>query len=128
MKSKIVVHLPGGNILKGFSKNLFPNKPVFHLIDKDSGEVSDLELARLKAVFFVKSFEGDSDYEPRSGIDRPGFGKKIEVCFKDGETIVGYTSGYSANRTAFYLFPEDPESNNDRILVVNAATEKVTFL
>lgn len=57
-----------------------------------------------------------------------GFGKKIQVRFKDGETLIGYTQGYSPARTGFILFPADEKSNNDRVFVIKAAAEEVAFL
>jgi hypothetical protein len=61
-------------------------------------------------------------------VERTGFGKKIQVDFKDGETVVGYSSGFTKNRPGFFVFPADPQSNNDRIYVLTSATEDVRWL
>ena len=55
-------------------------------------------------------------------------GRKVQVEFSDGETIVGTTQGYQPDRPGFFVVPVDPKSNNDRCFVVMAAVKKVTFL
>ena len=123
-----VAHFADGRIFKGFTADLAPSRPSFSMRLADSGEQEVITLADLKAVFRVKSFDGDSTYQDNQEGERPGYGKKIRVVFKDGEEIVGYTSGYSEERTAFFVFPVDPTSNNERILVVNQFVERVDFL
>ena len=128
MQNTVVVHFPDGALLKGVTNNFFPNKEKFHLAVRDTGEVREVSLAGLKAVFFVKSFDGDADYQEPAEMERTGFGKKIRVDFSDGESLMGYSQGYSAGRPGFFVFPADPASNNDRIYVVTTATESVRFL
>ncbi len=123
-----VAHFADGRIFKGFTTDLTPTGPSFNLRLADSGEQRRIPLADLKAVFRVKSFEGDSQREDSQEGERPGYGKKIRVVFKDGEQIVGYTNGYAPERPAFFLFPVDPDSNNERILVANPFVEQVDFL
>jgi hypothetical protein len=38
---------------------------------------------------------------------------------------VGYTTGYSPDRTGFYMVPADLKGNNERIFVVASATEAI---
>ena len=128
MQNTVVVHCPGGTLLKGITNNFFPNKDKFHLADKDTGEVREIPLTGLKAVFFVKNFEGDRSYRERHDVERTGLGKKIQVEFSDGETLVGYSQGFAPHRPGFFVFPADPDSNNDRIFVFTAATRAVNFL
>lgn len=128
MQNTVVVRFPDGAVLKGITNNFFPNKDRFHLTDKDTGEVREISITGLKAVFFVHSFDGDAAYSDRSDVERTGLGKKIEVEFKDGETLLGYSQGYTPNRSGFFVFPADPQSNNDRVFVLTAATRSVRFL
>ncbi len=123
-----VAHYADGTIFKGFTEDLTPSRPSFNLRLADSGERRAIMLADLKAVFRVKSLEGDSKREDNQEGERPGYGKKVRVLFKDGEEIVGYTTGYSPERPAFFVFPVDPSSNNDRILAVNRFVERVAFM
>jgi hypothetical protein len=128
MNNLVVVHYFDGNIIKGTTGNFFPNKNVFHLQEQDAGEMKQVNTQDLKAVFFVKSFEGAPGYKEKIDIDRPGFGRKIRIHYRDGEVQYGYTQGYDPNRSGFLVFPCDPDSNNERIFVVTAATEKVQFI
>jgi hypothetical protein len=128
MRNSVVVHIPGGTLLKGVTHNFFPNKEKFHLTDSETGEVREVSLAGIKAVFFVKGFEGDRDYQERTDVERTGLGKKILVNFKDGETLVGYSQGFTPGRPGFFVFPADPQSNNERIFVATEATTEVRFL
>ena len=114
--------------MKGETNDFFPNKDFFHLVCKGSGETLEIDLFELKAIYFVKTFEGNPDYNERHDIERAGFGKKIQVQFKDSETVIGYTQGFSPNRPGFFLFPVDASSNNDRIFIVNSSTEEIGFI
>ena len=128
MKNDVVVHYPGGPLLKGVTNDFFPNKDIFHLEEEGTGEKHEVALTGIKAVFFVKSFDGDSGYKERSDVERTGFGKRIQVQFKDGETLIGYCHSFSPDRKGFFVFPADPESNNDRVFVITASTDDVRFL
>lgn len=128
MQNKVVVHMADGTILKGTTADFFPNKETFHLQEESAGETHLIGVASLKAVYFVKSFAGRSDYKEKSDVERSGCGRKIKISFNDGETQFGYTQGYAPNRAGFFVFPADPESNNDRIYVITAATGKVELL
>ncbi len=128
MRNTIVLHFADGSIKKGTTDDFFPNKDVFHFIDKGSKGTSEIRIIDLKAVFFVKDFDGNPAYTDRNDVERVGIGKKIRVCFKDGETLDGYTQGYSENRRGFFVFPCDPNSNNDRVYVVTAATDSICFV
>lgn len=127
MVNLVVVHFFNGGIMKGKTGDFFPNKNVFHLQENETGEMHQINVPELKAVYFVKSFEGNAKYEEKSDVERVGFGRKIEVRFRDGETQYGYTQGYAPNRPGFFVSPCDPKSNNERMFVVTAATEMVQF-
>jgi len=129
---KVVARYINGRIIKGLSQDFFPNKDHFHVYsaDKTSGEAVEVWVKELKAVFFVRDFAGNSQYNERKEYiqgDKPS-GRKIEVTFKDGEVLVGTTLGYDPNRPGFFLFPADPKSNNVRVFAVTTALKKVRYL
>jgi hypothetical protein len=128
MINKIVIRYTDGKVLKGTTEDFSPNKDVFHIRDVYDGKYQEIIIRDLKAVFFVKDFEGNPKYQEKDDVERVGLGRKIKVHFKDGETIVGYTQGFSQERAGFILFPSDPDSNNDKSFVVTSATDKVYFL
>lgn len=61
----IVVHNMDRMIIKGFTNDFFPNKDMFHMTDKETGNTIKVETSGLKGIYFVKSFEGNKDYQDR---------------------------------------------------------------
>jgi len=43
---------------------------------------------------------------------------KIKVEFSDGEIIRGMSYVYSKRKKGFFIFPVDPQSNNEKIYVL----------
>ncbi len=127
MRFQVVLHYADGRIVKGHATDFFPNKETFHLEEKESSEANEIKVSELKGVFFVKTFEGNPAHPERKDLERAGMGKRIQVKFKDGEELIGYTSGYSPDRSGFFVFPSDPDSNNERIFVVTVATANVSL-
>ncbi|GFO65090.1 DUF6982 domain-containing protein [Geomonas paludis] len=128
MIAKIVVRYADGRVVKGTTEDLAANKMLFHLAEAETGKRYEVNVADLKAIFFVKNFQGNSEYQEQLDVERVGLGKKIRICFKDGETLVGYTQGFSPARATFIVFPCDPDSNNEKVFVVTAAADKVEFV
>ena len=119
--------MKNGDIKKGNTNDFFPNKKSFHL-NTISGHVEEVQVEDAKAIFFVKDFDGNKDYQYSYQDDIPGGGKKISVDFNDGETIVGYVLGYSPQREGFFVTPADLNGNNERIYAVASAVKKVQFI
>lgn len=133
MQNKVVVRYLDGRVLKGFTSNFMPNKDSFHLTPSDEklgAQIHAVHIKECKAVFFVRDFVGKSQYQDRKEFqaDKTAGGRKIKVVFKDKEVLVGTTQGYQPGRPGFFLFPADPESNNDRCFVVSAATQAIWFI
>ena len=127
---KIIARFSDGSTIKGWTPDFFPKKPFSHIyksIAESANEGVRVFLEELKAVFFVKDFEGNPSYDERKEFckERIIHGKKIEVSFRDGEIMVGTTTGYDPHREGFFLFPVDPQSNNLRIYILSAAVKKV---
>jgi hypothetical protein len=130
--NRVVVRFNDGKLLKGYTYDFAPAKDTFHLNPepgKDKRDTLEIKVDLLKAIFFVKTLEGNPDYEEKKQFDEvknPVLrGLKIKVRFFDGEVIRGTTTGYSKKRKGFFLFPVDPQSNNERIYVVANALRDV---
>ena len=128
MRNMVVAHYQDGRILKGYALDFFPNKESFHLEREGTGESTEVKIAELKGVFFVKTFEGNASATRRVDTERAGMGRKIKIEFTDGETLLGYTSGYSPARKGFFVFPIDPDDNNEKVFVITSATTTVGFV
>jgi hypothetical protein len=126
---RVVVHLNDGRLLKGTTQDFFPNRPSFHLQPREGGEAIDVKCAQTKALFFVKSFEGDAQRRDLRGfISAPADasrGKKVAVRFRDGELLCGYSLSYLPDRAGFFMFPADVDGNNLRIYVVTASAAEI---
>lgn len=131
--NKVVVRFSNGHLVKGSTNDFFPTKSVFHVAVLHSPPHSKpilIEHKDLKAIFFVKDFDGNPSYRQRQEFepDRPVLGRKIQVVFKDGEILVGTTQGYQPGRPGFFLIPADQDSNTLRCYVISAAAKAVTLL
>ncbi len=125
--NRIVVKFKDNTVSKGKTNNFSPNKAQFHL-EEMNGDIVEISNEDLKAVFFVKDFKGNKNHDDNYNDEIAAGGRKIKVRFFDGETVVGYTLGYSPDRQGFYLSPADLQGNNERIFVVKSATEKIELL
>ena len=129
--NRIVARFQDGRVLKGFTSDFLPAKDHFHLFADDHAgtKSTDVHVPELKALFFVKTFEGDPQHHKSNEAPAGAalVGRCIRVVFKDEEVLVGTTQGYDRSRPGFFLVPLDPASNNERCFVVAAATKAVAF-
>jgi hypothetical protein len=127
----VVAHFLDGRLLKGTTRDFSPVRSEFHLHpDGDAGAPAvKVTVASLKAVFFVKTLEGNRVHADEADLlHADGQGRRIRVTFKDGEVMVGFTVGYSPNRPGFFFVPANPESNNLRAFIATPGVAKVEFL
>ena len=131
---KVVVHFIDDIVTKGYVNDFNANRSSFHLYEGTNGSLLNppilLEMKEIKAVFFVKTFEGNKGYFERNEFmesDR-NLGRRVEVTFIDGEVIRGYTVDYAPLLRGFYLIPADPDSNNIQIFVVSNAVMRICFI
>jgi len=125
--NKVVARFKDGTLLKGKTNDFSPDRECFHL-ELLNNKVVNIKMEKLKAVFFVKDFEGNKNRKDTYEDVIVGGGKKIKVQFFDGEIMIGYTLSYSPNRQGFFIVPADRGSNNERIFVINSATQRIEFL
>jgi hypothetical protein len=134
-KQKVVVRLLGDRVVKGHLVHFIPEQESFRILTlSDSGatgEISEISFSDVKAVFFVRTFEGDPTYEKpadeRSFVPPPQSAYRLEVVFKDGETIRGTAESYSPGSKGFFFSPLDPRDNNLQIYVPRSSIEDVTY-
>jgi hypothetical protein len=130
--NRVVVRFADGRILKGTTADFFPNKDLFHVSVEaapDGDKPLEVNTQDLKALYFVKEFEGNPQYEEGNQFDpsRPPAGRQIKVVFNDGEVLLGTTMGYQPKRPGFFVVPADASSNNERCYIFAAATKEVSF-
>lgn len=128
----VVVHYLGGKLAKGVAPDFNQNRDTFHIFSRsDQIEGTLVDLESLKAVFFVKSLEGNPGYEDpiftEEEIKRLT-GMKLKIRFTDGEVLFATTLGYSPARKGFFVYPLDEGCNNRRVFVNTAATLSVEVI
>lgn len=142
---KVVAHLRGGEILKGFTDSL-PNGDVDALLSEDpislpakitlqppeSKKPISVSIQSLKALFFVKTFEGSKDYKEIKFFHAhpPIEGLWVRVKFDDNEATEGivHNSLHHLVQPGFFLKPPDPQSNNQVVYVVKESLEEFRVL
>jgi hypothetical protein len=135
---KVILRFIDGKMLKGYIRDLKIAEEYLYLEDESSHQLK-VRLKELKAIFYVKKFEGERGHQEKkaaAGI-RPG-AKRVFVKFKDGETIMGNMESdipwqegrffESMKEKAFTIIPVDEGSNNTRILVVTTAVKDVAMI
>ena len=123
---KVVARFKDGGLIKGNTKDFSLSKNEFHL-ELINGEMKKIDIEKLKALFCVKTFEGNKNHVELYNDVIPKGGRKIIVEFNDGEIIIGYTHIYAPELQGFFLIPADLESNIEHIYVVTSATKNITI-
>jgi len=130
---KVVAHLADGSLVKGIlrdSESFDPlaagligqTLPSTVSLDLPGGGSRIVDVGSAKALFFVKTLDGRSDYVEIKFFERnPQIeGLWIKIKFKDGEVTEGivHNSLPFVADSGFFLRPPDPQSNNRVVYVV----------
>ena len=130
---RVVAHLSDGTLLKGYlydAESFDPlsagltgkSLPAKIKLELSSGARKIIDLASAKALFFVKTLEGKTDYVELKFFERnPQIeGLWIKIRFRDGEVTEGivHNSLPFIADSGFFLRPPDPQSNNRVVYVV----------
>ncbi len=123
MEQKLVVHKKDGTIYKGVTQDFDPHREAFHFLPAEGGGIPvRMELAEMKALFWVKDYIGNRQHVSQHSfakVDRAA--ERTVVTFQDGEEIWGTLTGDADGKLGFFLIPADAEDNNLRIFVVRSA-------
>jgi hypothetical protein len=129
---KVVVRYADGRVLKGYASAFDPDQPRFNLVSRHGspGEAAEIWLKDLKALFFVRTFEGDPRYHESRDLyqPRPPGTRKVRLEFDDGELLVGYVAAPDARRFGLFVTPLDPKSNNRRVFAVTSSVARTDRL
>ncbi|MGD0693367.1 MAG: hypothetical protein ABSB82_00775 [Terriglobia bacterium] len=135
---KVVAHLTDGRLVKGHT-DVVPATDLNFLLKHgpspmpeevkvrlhDANRTIAIPLTSLKALFFVKSFEGSDSYKEIKFFEgHPAIeGLWARMKFRDGE----WTEGVIRNShdflidPGFLVKPPDPQSNNEMVYVVKTS-------
>jgi hypothetical protein len=118
---RVVVRYADGRVLKGYA-DFDPEQASLRLapLDEPDSEGVEVLVKDLKAVFFVRSFDGNPAHDESKDLyqARPADTRKVTVRFRDGEDLVGHTRQLDRHRAGLFFTPLDPRSNNLRVFAV----------
>lgn len=124
----VVVRYLDGRLVKGVTEDFAPGKSEFSVIQQHGKRVTIRGFEGVKAVFFVKSLDGNRLYaEQKDFANANQFGQKTIVVFRDKEEMSGYTLIGHADQPEFFLYPVDPKSNNLKVLVIRDSVVEIRF-
>ncbi|HNQ78958.1 MAG TPA: hypothetical protein PK747_00385 [Acidobacteriota bacterium] len=128
MAEKLILRKRDGSMLRCTSR--IPFSAAFHkitVLDQD-GKVLKFPLSELKAIFFVKDFDGNPHYKAgrEFGEGSPRAGRIFSVAFHDGEVIKGRVLNLAEENSGFFLYPADPLDNNEKVFIVRSDDLRVT--
>ncbi len=138
---KTVMRFNDGSTLKGYLDDFLPKASTVSLREVGTSKVHPINIEEIKAIFFVRSFEGDHTYNEKKtyGISKPR-GQRVYIKFRDGESLVGFLEGdvpwergfFLSKRDkdlkGFYLWPVDGDTNNIKVIVVASSVIDVTVV
>ncbi len=135
---RVIARLRDGKAVKGFIQGLDgmdPDSLLEHpqntlslevvIRPLDSNGLVTVPLETLKALFFVKTFEGNKDYREIKFFDKspPIEGLWVRTKFYDGESLEGVVRNSLDYLTqpGFFLKPPDAQANNEVMYVVKSS-------
>lgn len=124
--NRIVVRFKDNTLLKGTVSFFSPFHRFFHLEMMD-GNVVTVDIDRIKAMFFVKTFEGNKKYNYTYKDELFWVGDKIKISFNDGEKMVGYTQQLDCSPRGFFITPADLSGNNKYVFASKSAIQSMSF-
>jgi len=132
---KVILRFLDGRIIKGYIGEFAPLSNHISVADESLNE-QNIQLDELKAIFYVKSFEGNKDYSEKKSFTKTSQkGNKILVRFKDGERLTGYLEGdvpwqrgffLESRKGGFFIIPSDDQTNNIKVFVISTSVTNVT--
>ncbi len=126
---RVVARFKDGRIVRGYTNDFDPARAHLHVSsDLRDDESSIILLSDLKALFFVRDFDGDPMRVEDKFFSETPNGDRVEVRFWDNEVMVGSTQSYLPEGQGFFLQPADPRSNNLSVFVTAAGMQEVRFL
>ena len=138
---KVVIRFNNGKVLKGYIVDFTAYTDIVVMREVETDKEHGIPIHELKAIFFVKTFEGNSARRDKKlyGI-RENIGRKVYIRFNDSESMMGFLEGeipwekgfYLSKPTSalkgFFLVPVDVDSNNKKVFVVSSSIKDITLM
>lgn len=134
---KVIIRFADGRVLRAYFSPeeeafLRQNHPPTFTAQTPDGDRVEVQSSDIKAIFFVKSFEGTADYsEFKVFTAQPnGKGVWVRINFLDGEIMEGIAPNRidTYAQPVFSMTPPDPASNNQTVLVSKRSLREMQIL
>ena len=128
--SRAVVRYLDGRLLKGYVPHFVPDRgavEVWPSPDAPSTSRVTVPFGQLKAIFFVRDFDGGASYQSGKPSKAKVCGRRVAVTFLDGEELAGATLNYQTAGPGFFVHPLDDRTNNTRVYVLTQSIRHVKF-
>ena len=138
---RVVARFNNGRIIKGYIRNFIAEESFVTLEEAGICKEQSIPIGELKAIFFVKTFEGVSGHRDKKAYGiRNNIGRKVYIRFNDGESMIGFLEGDvpwkkgfflskpDRKVKGFFLIPVDSESNNIKVFVVGSSIRDITLM
>jgi hypothetical protein len=113
---RVVVHTLEGQVHRGTVHDLDLQDDVLAVAQTDGRSVR-VPTRRVKAVFFVLS---PGEKPP------PARGERVQVTFRDGRQVVGYSEDHAAGEPGFFVVLSDARTNTARVYVYRGGIQSIT--
>ena len=113
---RVVIHTLEGQVHRGTVHDLDLQDDVLPLQQPD-GRLVRIPARRLKAVFFVLA---------PGGKPLPTRGERVQVTFRDGRQVVGYSEDHNSGDPGFFVVPSDARTNTARVYVFRGGVQSIT--
>src|SRR3989337_1541551 len=138
---KVVARFNDKRLLKGYVGKFTGDSATVIIKEADTGKEHAVPIEDLKAIFYVRTFEGSKEYKEKKiyGAGKK-LGRKVFVKFRDGEKLVGFLEAdvppdkilsflkSDGSKKGFFLVPVDAECNNTRVFAAWNAIDDITTL
>jgi hypothetical protein len=128
---KVIIELLERKLLRGYlNPARLPQAEAIDVLTPE-GAHEEIQLAKVRAIYFVRDLEEDIEMERKSFLSRPKMdGLWVRLRFRDGESLEGVIPNdlLGLQDNGLQMTPPDFASNTDRIFVPRSALTEFSVL
>jgi len=123
-RHKLVIQTKAGSVVRGYLKSQSLARGKLYVTTLESQDIA-VDVEKLKAIFFVRDFDGDKKYFEQKLLEEEPErkGLRVRIRFEDNETMEGVTDNSLEliQSPGFFFWPADAGANNALIYIVKSA-------
>ena len=123
----VVARHRDGRKVKGQTTDFHPAREYFRVRTTEDNPPLEVSTDGLKALFCVRSLDGNPDRSDHRTFPRMGgqVRRKVWIEFKDGERMAAWPVSIPLGKEGFWVVPTDPTSNVERAYVFRESVAKI---